>query len=171
MSPFGIFTIVLISLYAIYYAVLITRDIYGKKDAVKSEEEEFDVSSLQEEDMAVGVEETENGFSLVSSHKNDETAKTVFPVSPGNISQNTATESEVAHPFGAPIAATPVEPASPCEGSMSATQKKVEKVQEEMDEIAAMGNLTMSKEFFRDLLLQANKEGSLFVRKKHVPAV
>lgn len=171
MSPFGIFTIVLISLYAIYYAVLITRDIYGKKDAVKSEEEEFDVSSLQEEDMAVGVEETENGFSLVSSHKNDETAKTVFPVSPGNISQNTATESEVAHPSGAPIAATPVEPTSPCEGSMSATQKKVEKVQEEMDEIAAMGNLTMSKEFFRDLLLQANKEGSLFVRKKQVHAV
>jgi hypothetical protein len=167
MSPFGIFTIVLISLYAIYYAVLITRDIYGKKDAVKSEEEEFDVSSLQEEDMAVGVKETENGFSLVPSYKNDETAKTVSPVSPGNVSQ----ESEVAHPSGAPIAAIPVEPTSSCEGSMSATQKKVEKVQEEMDEIATMGNLTMSKEFFRDLLLQANKEGSLFVRKKHVPAV
>lgn len=171
MSPFGIFTIVLISLYAIYYAVLITRDIYGKKDAVKSEEEEFDVSSLQDEDMAVGVEETENGFSLVPSHKGDETEKTVSPVSSGNISQNTAIESGVAHPTDAPIAATPVETTSPYEGSMSATQKKVEKVQEEMDEIAAMGNLTMSKEFFRDLLLQANKEGSLFVRKKRVPAV
>lgn len=171
MSSFGIFTIVLISLYAIYYAVLITRDIYGKKDAVKSEEEEFDVSSLQEEDMAVGVEETENGFSLIPSAGNDIKATTVSPALPGNASQNVASESEAAHSRVASGAATPVEKIPPCEGSMSATQKKVEKVQEEMDEIAAMGNQTMSKEFFRDLLLQANKEGSLFVRKKHVPAV
>ena len=40
-----------------------------------------------------------------------------------------------------------------------------------MEEIDPIGNLTMSKEFFRDLLLKANKEGSLFVQKTHVPTV
>lgn len=171
MSPFGIFTIVLISLYFVYYAVLITRDIYGKNTTVKSEEEEFDISSFKEDDTAVSVEESENGFSLVPSGKNDEIAKTVFPVSSPTVSQNIATGIEASHPSDTAVAANAVEQKSPCEEGISATQQKVEKVQEEMDEIAPAGNLTMSKEFFRDLLLQANKEGSLFVRKKHVPAV
>ena len=32
MSPFVIFVIVLTIIYIIYYAVMITRDLYGKKE-------------------------------------------------------------------------------------------------------------------------------------------
>lgn len=187
MSPFGIFTIVLISLYAVYYAVLITRDIYGKKNVAMNEEEEFDVSSLQEEEAAIGVEESENGFSLNPSRTKNDVVRTVSRITPeadaptvekgdgaGVVSgtgSGSITPFIPSIPSGIPVAIAPDEPASPSGGGVSAIQKKIDKVQDEMEEIEPMGNLTMRKEFFRDLLLRANKEGSLFVQKKHVPAV
>ena len=187
MSSFGIFTIVLISLYVVYYAILITRDIYGNKNTIKSEEEEFDVSSLQEEHAAVNVEESENGFSLTPSQANHEVVKRVSSELSGNavqddkkiggrtvslgMVQDTVAPFTPGIPSGTQGTTAPAEPMSSSGGGTSATQKKIDKIQEEMDEIDPIGNLTMSKEFFRDLLLQANKEGSLFVQKKHVPAV
>lgn len=171
MSPFGIFTIVLISLYAVYYTVLITRDLYGKKNVAKSEEEEFDVSSLQEEEAAIGVEESENGFSLNPSRTKRDVVRTASPVSPEADAPTVEKGNSAGAVSGTPVPIAPDEPASPSGGGVSATQKKIDKVQDEMEEIEPMGNLTMSKEFFRDLLLQANKEGSLFVQKKHVPIV
>lgn len=187
MSPFGIFTIVLIILYIVYYAVVISRDLYSKKNAVKSEEEEFDISSLQDEEMAVDVEESENGFSLNPSQTDGRTTGTTSSVSPKVTTQNETDSSGGAASSGAapdgtipPVpcippsasaATKPSEPVSSSGGGTSSTQKKIDKVQEEMDEIDPIGNLTMSKEFFRDLLLQANKEGSLFIQKKHVSAV
>ncbi len=149
MSPFAIFTIVLIIIYIVYYSVLISRDLYGKKNAVKSEEEEFDIAFLQEEEAAVGVVESENGFSVNPSQTNDGAEKPAITTEVPN----------------------PAEPASASGGGESATRNKMDKVQEEMEEIDPIGNLTMSKEFFRDLLLKANKEGSLFVQKTHVPTV
>lgn len=187
MSPFGIFTIVLIILYIVYYAVLISRDLYSKKNAVKSEEEEFDVSSLHREEAAVDVEESENGFSLNPSQTNNRdpgpidstslrvTIRNEADNSGGTASSETAPDSASPSmpciPPGAPMATSSSEPTSSSGGGTSATQKKIDKVQEEMDEIDPIGNLTMSKEFFRDLLLQANKEGSLFIQKKQVSAV
>ena len=47
--------------------------------------------------------------------------------------------------------------------------KKIDEVQEEMEDIDPIGNLTMSKELFREILLNANKEGALFVKKKYIP--
>ena len=64
MSPFLIFAIVLTVAYVIYYSVMITRDLYGKKDEVKTNEEVFDVSELEEQEAAVTVSESENGFSV-----------------------------------------------------------------------------------------------------------
>jgi hypothetical protein len=64
MSPFLIFAIVLTVAYVIYYSVMITRDLYGKKDEVKTKEEVFDVSELEEQEAAVTVSESENGFSV-----------------------------------------------------------------------------------------------------------
>lgn len=52
MSPFVIFVIVLTVIYIIYYAVMITRDLYGKKEEHKSQEEVFDVSDMVEEETA-----------------------------------------------------------------------------------------------------------------------
>ena len=64
MSPFVIFAISLTIAYVIYYAVMITRDLYGKKEENKSNEEVFDVSSITEEEAAVAVNESDGGFSI-----------------------------------------------------------------------------------------------------------
>lgn len=60
MSPFVIFAISLTIAYVIYYAVMITRDLYGKKEENKSNEEVFDVSSITEEEAAVAVNESDD---------------------------------------------------------------------------------------------------------------
>ena len=52
MSPFVIFVIVLTIIYIIYYAVMITRDLYGKKEDHKTQEEVFDVSDMVEEEAS-----------------------------------------------------------------------------------------------------------------------
>ena len=66
MSPFVIFAISLTIAYVIYYAVMITRDLYGKKEENKSNEEVFDVSSITEEDAAVAVNENDGGFCIAN---------------------------------------------------------------------------------------------------------
>ena len=66
MSPFVIFAISLTIAYAIYYAVMITRDLYGKKEENKSNEEVFDVSNITEEEAAVAVNESDGGFSIAN---------------------------------------------------------------------------------------------------------
>ncbi|WP_288613050.1 hypothetical protein [uncultured Bacteroides sp.] len=165
MSTFGMFTIVLIILYIVYYAIIISRDIYGKKSMRRSEEEEFDVSALQEDEIAVSVEESENGFLL--NTRPPETGA-IRPAS-STLSDNTEAFTPSV-PFDNPVSSGPMETAS-TPGDTSAVQEKIDKVQEKMEEIAPIGNLTMGKEFFRDLLLQANKEGSLFAQKPHASAV
>lgn len=64
MSPFLIFAISLTIAYAIYYAVMITRDQYGKKEEAKSNEEVFDISNITEEEAVVAVNESDGGFSV-----------------------------------------------------------------------------------------------------------
>ena len=64
MSPFVIFAISLTIAYVIYYAVMITRDLYGKKEETKSNEEVFDISNMTEEEAAVAVNESDGGFSV-----------------------------------------------------------------------------------------------------------
>ena len=64
MSPFVIFAISLTIAYVIYYAVMITRDLYGKKEEAKSNEEVFDISNMTEEEAAVAVNESDGGFSV-----------------------------------------------------------------------------------------------------------
>ena len=66
MSLFVIFAISLTIAYVIYYAVMITRDLYGKKEENKSNEEVFDVSNITEEDAAVAVNESDGGFSIAN---------------------------------------------------------------------------------------------------------
>ena len=66
MSPFVIFAISLTIAYVIYYAVMITRDLYGKKEENKSNEEVFDVSNITEEEAAVAVNESDGGFSIAN---------------------------------------------------------------------------------------------------------
>ncbi|WP_270561350.1 hypothetical protein [Bacteroides cellulosilyticus] len=180
MSPFGIFTIILIVVYIVYYAVIITRDLYGQKSSMKSEEEEFDVSSLRDEDETIGVEESENGFSLVNSKEHTGTSvEDTYSLSGGAVvasKLNATNGANVDNPYKA--ADKPAEPSGGTEmtgstkdegiGSGEDLPQRIDVVQEEMEDIDPIGNLTMSKELFREILLNANKEGSLFVKKNRI---
>lgn len=65
MKAYWIFAIILTVVYAIYYAVNIVRDLYGKPGEKKSDEETFEVDSADEqEDMSVHVAESDTGFSI-----------------------------------------------------------------------------------------------------------
>ena len=64
MSAFAIFAIFLTVAYAIYYSVLITHDVYGKKDAPKTDDEEIDVSPMQETEEPTPVSESADGFRM-----------------------------------------------------------------------------------------------------------
>lgn len=64
MSSYLIFVLVLTAVYIIYYAVIITKDLYGKKDEAKTNEEVFDVSGMADAEESVAVEENDGGFSI-----------------------------------------------------------------------------------------------------------
>ena len=64
MSSYLIFVLVLTAIYIIYYAVIITKDLYGKKDDAKTNEEVFDVSGMTDAEESVAVEENDGGFSI-----------------------------------------------------------------------------------------------------------
>lgn len=63
MSPFMIFALVLTIAYAIYYAVVIAKDLQGKKGRTNSTEEVFDLDGM-EEDESVEVSEAGDGFQV-----------------------------------------------------------------------------------------------------------
>ena len=199
MSPFVIFTITLIVIYLVYYSVLITRDLYGKKGDSGSEEEEFETFSLQEEEEAMEVRESENGFSLVplkeqrkvSDIQEFASKKSIISEHTGvdlrgdkgmttdtNMPRNTTPsdnqqtvsqrDSAMQDGFANSSNSSQLQKSDLPIDNVDSTQRKIDKVQEEMDVIDPIGNLTMSKEFFRELLLDANKEGSLFIKKTQV---
>ena len=64
MSAFAIFVLVLTVIYVIYYSAIIMQDLYAKKDAPKTEEEDFDVSQMQNQEEPISVSEDTNGFHL-----------------------------------------------------------------------------------------------------------
>ena len=57
MSGFEIFALVLTFVYVVYFAVMITLDLHGKKDEKKSEEETYDVGDMTNEEQPVAIEE------------------------------------------------------------------------------------------------------------------
>ena len=90
MSPFVIFVIVLTIIYIIYYAVMITRDLYGKKEDHKTQEEVFDVSDMVEEEAAVSVHENEAPSSTDGESGDAKSEKQ----SPKNVAENLAHKFE-----------------------------------------------------------------------------
>lgn len=75
MSSYFIFAIVLTVLYIIYYVVNIARDLYGKKETDKTEEEVFDLGLIDATEESISVSENETGFS-VGNEKYDTDAET-----------------------------------------------------------------------------------------------
>lgn len=57
MGTFTIFVIGLTFLYVVYYAYIITKDMYGRKDDSKSEEEDIDVSGMEADDSPCVITE------------------------------------------------------------------------------------------------------------------
>ena len=66
MGSYFIFAIVLTVLYVIYYAVNIARDLYGKKESGKTDEEVFDLGLVDATEESISVSENETGFSIGS---------------------------------------------------------------------------------------------------------
>lgn len=67
MSPFLIFASVLTIIYIIYYAVIISQDVYKKKGQQDTENvESFDISQMNSVNEAIEVTEDGDGFTLTS---------------------------------------------------------------------------------------------------------
>ena len=64
MSAFAIFVLVLTVIYVIYYSAIIMQDLYAKKDVPKTEEEDFDVSQMQNQEEPISITEDANEFHL-----------------------------------------------------------------------------------------------------------
>ena len=58
MSWFVIFALVLTFVYVVYFSVMITLDLHGKKDEKKSEEDTYDVGDMTNEKQPVAIEES-----------------------------------------------------------------------------------------------------------------
>lgn len=78
MSPFMIFALVLTIAYAIYYAVVIAKDLQGKKGRTNSTEEVFDLEGMEEEE-SVQVSESGDSFQVGNSEN-----KPTGPIREGN---------------------------------------------------------------------------------------
>lgn len=62
MKSFLIFALVVSIIYAIYYAVIIVQDLYGKPKDDKAKAESFDVTDLTDDEESVTVNESDGGF-------------------------------------------------------------------------------------------------------------
>ena len=96
MSGFVIFALVLTFVYVVYFAVMITLDLHGKKDEKKSEEETYDVGDMTNEEQPVAIEErndnpdegdmtfieqiTDDGCSVIGGSSIKEEWGVTFPV-------------------------------------------------------------------------------------------
>lgn len=76
MSPFAIFAIVLTIGYVFYFGIVIAHDLYGKKDQENTNEEHFDVSSMQDTEESTQVDEDGDSFRIGNESTSDESQKT-----------------------------------------------------------------------------------------------
>ena len=74
MSAFGIFALILTTVYIIYFAVVIAKDITASKKSPDADSgtETFDVSSFAQEE-SVEVKEVEGGFAVGDNETSTET--------------------------------------------------------------------------------------------------
>ena len=93
MESYFIFAIVLTVLYVIYYAVNIARDLYGKKDNGKTDEEVFDLGLVDATEESISISENETGFSIGSEKYDTEVEAVVTPV----VQDSDAKQEETAH--------------------------------------------------------------------------
>ena len=105
MSPFVIFAIVLTVAYIFYFGIVIAHDLYGKKGQENSNEEHFDVSSMQGTEESTQVDEDGDGFrrggesstesSMDSSIKYPEEKHTLSDDTPDNGIKESIAEKQI----------------------------------------------------------------------------
>ena len=76
MSPFAIFAIVLTIGYIFYFGIVIAHDLYGKKGQENTNEEHFDVSSMQDTEESTQVDEDGDSFRIGNENTSDDSPKT-----------------------------------------------------------------------------------------------
>ena len=133
MSPFMIFAIVLTVVYVIYFAAMISYDLYGKKNTTKETEETFDVSSLTEEETPTSVEE-ESEDSLESQGIQKEVTEDGLEIYSG----------EDSHPANDDTSPVPEEPVS--------SEELNEVCNQGTEEIVPEKSFACSSEEFMDML-------------------
>lgn len=94
MNSYFIFALVLTVAYVIYYAAVITHDLYGKKGTDKKDEEVFDIGAPEVEEESVAVTESETGFSIGSDSYDTESETTVQETPPKKSVNNPTTAQE-----------------------------------------------------------------------------
>lgn len=82
MSTYFILALTVTVLYFIYYAVIIVRDLYGKKDEPMEEAETYEMPKADnDEEQSIAVTENEHGFSI--GEDNYDTEADVLPQDEG----------------------------------------------------------------------------------------
>ena len=76
MSPFAIFAIVLTIGYIFYFGIVIAHDLYGKKGQENTNEEHFDISSMQDTEESTQVDEDGDSFRIGNENTSDDSPKT-----------------------------------------------------------------------------------------------
>ena len=76
MSPFAIFAIVLTIGYIFYFGIVIAHDLYGKKGQENTNEEHFDVTSMQDTEESTQVDEDGDSFRIGNEITSDDSPKT-----------------------------------------------------------------------------------------------
>lgn len=76
MSPFAIFAIVLTIGYVFYFGIVIAHDLYGKKGQENTNEEHFDISSMQDTEESTQVDEDGDSFRIGNENTSDDSPKT-----------------------------------------------------------------------------------------------
>lgn len=94
MNSYFIFALVLTVAYVIYYAAVITHDLYGKKGTDKKDEEVFDIGAPEVEEESVAVTESETGFSIGDENYDTENETTVQETPPEKSVNNPTTAQE-----------------------------------------------------------------------------
>lgn len=131
MSAFWIFAAILTATYAIYYAVIISIDLYGKKDNPdETSVETFEIGDTPPE-TSKAVEVTEGGFRIGGTQKSEGSP------------QWTETKLKT-NPQSEPADSTPPPKLDATGAKITPAQEKIQATQKEMEEIAPEMNSEMT---------------------------
>lgn len=141
MSAFWIFAAILTAAYAIYYAVIISIDLYGKKDNPnETSVETFEIGDTPPE-TSKAVEVTEGGFRVGGSQESEgspQWTETKLKTTP----QSESTDS------------TPPPKLDATGAKITPAQEKIQATQKEMEEISPEMNSEMTLQIAKSVLEQ-----------------